>query len=90
MTESTGWDWGTREKIIADVNEWKKRFPVVQECIVSNDGEKIAAIVEAGNKQIAPCMNGTTWEETFERVWSLYSPLITDLCVQPCGIMNGL
>ena len=33
--------------------------------------EKISAIVEIENKKAIPCTNGTTWEDTFERIWSL-------------------
>ena len=39
------WDWDTGEKCLADVSGWKNTFPVVHECLVSHDGEKIAAVV---------------------------------------------
>src|SRR4030042_6504179 len=75
MAEIKSWDWSTGEKCIADVEEWRKRFPIVHEYTVTNDGEEIAAIVEKGNKQVTPCVNGKTWSETFERAWSLrFSP----------------
>ena len=75
MVETESWDWWTEEKCLADVADWRKRFPVVHEIAASSDGEKVAAVVEIGNKQITPCVNGKTWEETYERVWPLkFSP----------------
>ena len=75
MAEIESRDWQTGEKCIADVAEWKKRFPIVQEFAVSNDGENIAAVVEIENKKAVPCMNGKIWDSTYERVWPLkFSP----------------
>jgi hypothetical protein len=71
MDRIADWDWSTGDKRIADVEEWRKRFPVVHEYAVTNDGERIAAIVEEGNKRVAPCVNGRCWAETIERAWSL-------------------
>jgi hypothetical protein len=69
--EKEQWDWDTGDKLIADINEWKKRFPQVRELIVSPDGEKIATVVQAEDGAFTTCVNGDAWEETFERVWSL-------------------
>ena len=60
MPGKIDWDWWTEEKCIANVNEWRKQFTVVQEFAVSNDGEKIAAVVEIENKKAVPCVNGKT------------------------------
>jgi hypothetical protein len=54
MTERESWDWDTKEKCITDVNEWRKKFPIVREFVVSDDGEKISAIVEIENKRVTP------------------------------------
>ena len=72
MNRTTDWDWNTQEKLVADVHEWKRRFPIVHEYAVSDDGEQIAAIVEIDNKKVIPCVNGKPWGgDTFERIWSL-------------------
>lgn len=39
---------GTKEKRITNVNAWREKFPIVHEFVVSDDGEKISAIVEIG------------------------------------------
>ena len=64
-------DWTSGKKCIADINDWRKQFPVVQELVASDDGEKIAAVVEIENKKAAPCLNGKIWGRTYERVWPL-------------------
>jgi hypothetical protein len=75
MDKIADWDWSTGDKRIANIEEWLKRFHVVHEFAVTNDGEQIAAIVEEGNKRVTPCVNGRCWPETFERAWSLrFSP----------------
>jgi hypothetical protein len=38
----------------SDVNEWRKKFPIVREFVLSDDGEKISAIVEIENKRVTP------------------------------------
>jgi len=62
------WDWQTKEKLICNVDEWKEKFSLVHEFIVSPDGEKIAAVTEIEDKKVSPCVNGKTWNQTFERV----------------------
>ena len=71
MSESSSWDWETKEKLIANINDWKKKFPVIRELVPSDDGEKIATIVRTEDKRFTTCVNGEAWEETFERVYSL-------------------
>ncbi|WP_353684303.1 hypothetical protein V4D30_00540 [Thermodesulfovibrio sp. 3907-1M] len=70
------WDWETKEKLVCDVSEYNDKFCLVHEFIVSPDGEKIAAVVEIEDKRVTPCINGKTWDDTFERVCFLR--LITD------------
>ncbi len=41
MTEILKWDWYSKEKLIADIENWKKQFISVRDLIVSNDGQKI-------------------------------------------------
>lgn len=71
MNGSANWDWDTKEKLIADVKEWKKKFPSVRELLTSDDGEKIATTVRNEERRFATCVNGEVWEETFERIYSL-------------------
>ena len=71
MSESASWDWETKEKLIADLNEWRQRFTAVRELIPSDDGEKVATVVRNAERRFTTCVNGEPWEETFERVYSL-------------------
>jgi len=71
MSELASWDWDTKEKLVADINEWKKKFSAVRELIPSDDGEKIATTVRDEKRRFTTCVNGEPWEETFERVYSL-------------------
>ena len=71
MSESSGWDWETKEKLVANIDDWKKKFPQVRELVPSDDGEKIATVVRTENKRYTSCINGEAWEETFERMYSL-------------------
>ena len=45
MSESASWDWDTKEKLVADVNSWKKKFSSVRELVPSDNGEKIAGLI---------------------------------------------
>ena len=71
MTDRLGWDWETKEKLVADINEWKKKYSMVLEPVVSPDGERISAMVRTDDNDFTPCVNGSEWEQTFEKVWSL-------------------
>ena len=71
MSELMNWDWDTKEKFIADINEWKKKSIDIRELTPSADGEKIAAIVQPETGKFTTCVNGEVWEETFERQYSL-------------------
>src|SRR4030042_5549409 len=71
MRELMNWDWNTKEKLIADINEWKKKSIDLRELTPSDDGEKIAAIVQPEVGKLTTCVNGEVWEETFERLYSL-------------------
>src|SRR4030042_3133567 len=71
MRELMNWDWNTKEKLIADINEWKKKSIDLRELTPSDDGEKIAAIVQPEVGKLTTCVNGQVWEETFERLYSL-------------------
>ena len=52
MSELASWDWDTKEKLIADLNEWKKKFTAVRELIPSDDGEKVATVVRNDREKI--------------------------------------
>ena len=71
MNQLASWDWDTKEKFIADINEWKKKSIDIRELTPSADGEKIAAIVQPEAGKFTTCINGEVWEETFERQYSL-------------------
>jgi hypothetical protein len=43
MSESANWDWDSKEKLVANINDLKKKFIDVRELTPSDDGEKIAA-----------------------------------------------
>jgi hypothetical protein len=69
--KSENWDWNTKEKLVANINDWRKKFSAIRELVPSDDGEKIATIIKTEDKRFTTCVNGETWEETFERVYSL-------------------
>ena len=71
MNQTATWDWDTKEKYIADVNKWRKKFPAIRELFISDDGEKIATVIQTEDNRFTTCVNGDVWEETFERLWSL-------------------
>jgi hypothetical protein len=71
MNGSVNWDWDTKEKLIADINDWKKNSLDVRALLPSDDGEKIAAVVQPERGRFTTCVNGDVLEETFERLYSL-------------------
>ncbi len=71
MNESVNWDWDTKEKLIADINDWKNKFIDVRALVPSDDGEKIAAVVQPERARFTTCENGDVLEETFERIYSV-------------------
>ena len=64
-------DWETSFKLIAQVDEWRQEFAEIQECMASLDGERMAAIVKTEDDTYTVCVNGETWSNTFEKLWSL-------------------
>ncbi|MCL4468094.1 MAG: WD40 repeat domain-containing protein [Deltaproteobacteria bacterium] len=64
-------DWDTKEKMIANIDEWKSRYAEVRPFNVSEDGEKIGAVVQNDDEAFTVCINGNPWEETYEKIWSL-------------------
>lgn len=70
MKNETPWDWHSEKKEIP-VKEWQERFNWVEELNVSPDGEQIASIVNLDEAEFSVCVNGETWEETFEKAWCL-------------------
>lgn len=70
MIDETTWDWQTDTKKIR-LKEWYERFKWVEELHVSPDGENIAAIINYDEAEFGVCVNGKTWEDTFEKAWSL-------------------
>lgn len=74
MNSSDYWDWDTSEKQISFQN-WQEGFTWVEEPYASPDGENIAAVVRLEDESFGVCVNGKTWDETFEKVWHLrFSP----------------
>ncbi len=65
------WDWDITSRLITDLDQWREQFSEVQELVVSQDGERIAAIVKAEDDTFTVCVNGVPWTHTFEKVWSL-------------------
>ena len=70
MVDATHWDWDTGEKQIPFA-EWKSQFRWVEEPQASPDGEKIAAIVNIDEGEFNVCVNGQTWENTYDKIWHL-------------------
>ncbi len=64
-------DWDKKEKMIANTDEWKSRYAEVRPFNVSEDGEKIGAVVQNDDETFTVSINGNPWEETYEKVWSL-------------------
>jgi len=71
MNGSASYDWNTKEKLIANINDWKKKFIDIRELTPSDDGEKIAAIVQPETGKFTTCVNGEVWGEIFERLYSI-------------------
>ncbi len=71
MLDVSKWDWQPGERKIAEPGAWSEKFEWVEELTASPDGEKIAAVVCAEAGEFTACVNGETWEETFERIWGL-------------------
>lgn len=64
------------------VGEWSDHYNWVEDFHTSPDGKIIAAIVNLGEAQFSICTNGQTWDETFEKAWSLkFNPDSTPLAL---------
>ena len=75
MDISNSWDWSKGKKEIAQFGNWPTSFDWVEEPYASPDGEKIAAVVKTGEMEFSVSVNGTAWENTFDKVWFLrFSP----------------
>jgi hypothetical protein len=70
MQDIASWDWETGEKAVADIGEIRSRYEEAREFAVSDDGEKIAAIVK-GDEGVTPWVNGELWDATFDKAWCL-------------------
>ncbi|MCA1961213.1 MAG: hypothetical protein LDL33_10490, partial [Desulfomonile sp.] len=66
-----GTDWEIPSKCVTDLHEWREKFSEIQEPVVSEDGERIAAIVKTEDDSFSVCVNGELWANTFEKMWSL-------------------
>ena len=71
MDISNSWDWNAGKREIAQFGSWPTSFDWVEEPYASPDGEKIAAVVKTGEMEFSVCVNGTAWENTFDKVWYL-------------------
>lgn len=75
MGSSRNWDWTPGKKAVADFSQWPADFDIVEEPYVSPDGEQIAAVVVDSEGVYSVCVNGRTWTDAFDRIWSLrFSP----------------
>jgi hypothetical protein len=64
-----------RKKVVADISAWKSDYAYVEEPYVSPDGEQIASIIKDEEENFTVIVNGTPWEQTYDKVWYLrYSP----------------
>jgi hypothetical protein len=71
MDISNSWDWNAGKRDIAQFGNWPTSFDWVEEPYASPDGEAIAAVVKTGEMEFSACVNGTAWENTFDKVWYL-------------------
>src|SRR5210317_363744 len=70
MIDTDSWDWESSEKMIP-FPDWQGNFEWVEEPYASPDGEKIAAIVNVAEGEFNVCVNGESWENTFDKMWYL-------------------
>jgi hypothetical protein len=74
MVDVNSWDWETGEKTVS-LSEWEGRFKWIEEPYASPDGERVAAVVNIEEGEFNVCVNGDTWENTFDKIWHLrFSP----------------
>ena len=71
MTIKSDWDWEPGSREISDVGQWQNQFNWVEEPYVSQDGEKLAAIVNVAEGEFNVCVNGEPWETVFDKIWNL-------------------
>ena len=71
MSDTNAWDWDTGDREITDINLWREKFEWVEEPQASPDGEQLAAVVKTGEMEFNVCINGTTWENTYDKIWYL-------------------
>ena len=71
MLTKSDWDWELGQREIADVAQWQKQYNWVEEPYVSPNGENLAAIVNLAEGEFNVCVNGDTWENSFEKIWNL-------------------
>ncbi len=75
MGDQQNWDWEIGEKLVTDLDEWKKNHADVYDEVVSPDGESMGAIVKDEEGKLTCCVNGSPWEQTYEKVYSVeFSP----------------
>lgn len=65
------WDWTPGKREIEELAGWPGRYDTVYDPCISQDGEKIAAIVKTGDDEWSVCVNGHTWDAGFEKIWNL-------------------
>ena len=71
MVDISSWDWDIGKKQVSDTDTWKDTFSWIEEHCVSPDGEKIAAVVKTDEMEFSVCVNGTAWENGFDKIWNL-------------------
>lgn len=61
-------DWDTRESVEINLSDILKKHPQVSDIVVSQEGKKIALIIEIEDKQFTAFVNGELWQSAFERI----------------------
>ena len=81
MNRTENWDWDIGDKIVS-VQDWGKGYNWIEELKVSDDGEKIAAIVNIDLEEFSVLTSTGLWDSRFEKIWNL--------CFAPDGRLTAI
>lgn len=68
---SSGWDWETGRRIIADTAAWKKTHGYLEEPVIRADGEAAAAVVRVEEGEFSVQTTTGLWDGRWDKVWKL-------------------